>query len=135
MNRGSILIVDDVDFAREGLAKILSEEGFSVHTACDGEFALTETRKRKYDLIITDIKMDGLDGIELTRRIKKKNPIQHIIVMTAYGDIDSYLDAMNLGSFDYINKPFTSKELIRIVNKAFEKIKTEELKAEEFDTT
>lgn len=130
MDRGSILIVDDEDFTRSGLAKILAEEGFSVHTADGGESALLETRKRKFDLVITDIKMGELDGIELTRKIKKRNPDQHIIVMTAYGDIDSYLEVMNLGSFDYINKPFTAKELIRIINKLFERTREKE-----FDTT
>jgi DNA-binding NtrC family response regulator len=130
MNKGSILIVDDEDFARSGLAKILTEEGFSVHTADGGESALSETRKKRFDLIITDLKMPELDGIELTRRLKKKNPSQHIIVMTAYGNIDSYFEVMNLGSFDYIHKPFTVKELLRIVNKAFER-----MKEKEFDTT
>ncbi len=130
MDKGSILIVDDEDFAKSGLAKILAEEGFSVHTADDGKSALSETKNRRFDLIITDIKMPELDGIELTRSLKKKNPNQHIIVMTAYGNIDSYLEVMNLGSFDYIHKPFTAKELLRIVNKVFE-----EIKEKEFDTT
>ncbi len=130
MERGSILIVDDEDFTRDGLAKILTGDGFFVQTACNGETALLELRKRKFDLIITDLKMDKIDGIELIRRIKKKDSKQHVIMMTAYGNIDTYLEAINLGSFDYINKPFTAKELMRIVDKIFERMKTEE-----FDTT
>lgn len=130
MSDRTVLIVDDEDFTRDGLAKIFTGEGFLVKTAHNGESALSEIKKKKFDLVITDLKMDDVDGIELTRRIKKKNPAQQVIIMTAYGDMNSYLEAINLGSFDYINKPFAAKELMRIVNKIFDK-----MKKEEFDTT
>lgn len=130
MSDRTVLIVDDEDFTRDGLAKIFTGEGFLVKTAHNGESALSEIKKKKFDLVITDLKMDDVDGIELTRRIKKKNPAQQVIIMTAYGDMNSYLEAINLGSFDYINKPFAAKELMRIVNKIIDK-----MKKEEFDTT
>ncbi|MHC4237131.1 MAG: response regulator, partial [Planctomycetota bacterium] len=90
----------------------LREEGFIVDAfdnplAADDAFANNE-----YDVILTDIRMPGLDGITLLKEIKNKNPNQAVIVMTAFGTVETAIEAMKLGAFDYLQKPFSTEELI-----------------------
>ena len=117
-DKKKILVVDDEVNSREGLSKILSKEGFDVVCAEDGESALKKAQDIDFDIIITDLKMEGTGGIELLERIKKEKPDIGVILVTAYGEVNSYLKAMNLGAFEYLNKPIKIDELRHIVDKA-----------------
>jgi two-component system response regulator (stage 0 sporulation protein F) len=113
-----VLVVDDEQNSREGLSKILTKEGYVVHTAENGKKALTEAENNKFDLIITDLRMPEMDGIEVLEKLRKKNKDMGVVIVTAYGEVNSYLKAMNLGAFEYLNKPIHLEELRRVINKA-----------------
>ncbi len=113
----NIMVVDDEENSRLGLSKILEKSGFKVFTAEDGRDALDKLESANCDLVITDMKMPNMDGIELLKTIKQTNPHIGVIIVTAYGEVDSYLEAMNLGAFEYLNKPFKVDELKRVINK------------------
>ncbi len=116
----SILVVDDEENAREGLSKILSKEGYRVETAANGKEAIDTLRRQRYDLIITDMRMPLMDGFEVLREIKKMDENIGVIMITAYGEVESYLEAMNMGVFEYINKPVRVNELKRVISKILE---------------
>jgi two-component system, response regulator, stage 0 sporulation protein F len=113
-----VLVVDDEQNSREGLSKILTKEGYVVHTAENGKKALIEAENNKFDLIITDLRMPEMDGIEVLEKLRKKNKDMGVVIVTAYGEVNSYLKAMNLGAFEYLNKPIHLEELRRVINKA-----------------
>jgi len=117
---GSILVVDDEENAREGLSKILSNEGYKVEVASDGKEAIDRLKKLSFDLVITDMRMPQMDGFEVLREIKKMDDNIGVIMITAFGEVDSYFEAMNLGAFEYINKPVKVDELKRVISKVLE---------------
>jgi len=117
---GTILVVDDEENAREGLSKILSKEGYSVEVASDGKEAIDRLKKVRFDLVITDMRMPQMDGFEVLREIKKMSDDIGVIMITAFGEVDSYFEAMNLGAFEYINKPVKVDELKRVISKVLE---------------
>ncbi|MDP6156579.1 MAG: response regulator [Candidatus Thermoplasmatota archaeon] len=110
-----ILVVDDDKFIRKGLSELLSREGFFVDTAPNGEVALGNVRDNIYNLILTDIKMSGMDGLELLRKIKKFKPYLNVILITAYATVDIAIEAMKYGASDFIRKPFSIDNIIRVV--------------------
>ena len=112
-----ILVVDDEEGARELFNTILTDEGYEVTLANDGQDALSCMRGNTYDLVVTDIKMPGMDGLQLLQEIRKAGSQADVIMVTAYGEVESYLKAMSLGAAEYINKPIRIKELKRIVHK------------------
>jgi len=112
-----ILVVDDEEGARELFQTILSGEGYEVTLANDGHTALNLLKTDPFDLVITDIKMPVMDGIQLLQEIRKSGSKTDVIMVTAYGEVESYLKAMSLGAAEYINKPIRIKELKRIVHK------------------
>ena len=116
----SILVVDDEENAREGLSKILSKEGYRVETASNGKEAIDNLKRQRYDLVITDMRMPLMDGFEVLREIKKMDENIGVIMITAYGEVESYLEAMNMGAFEYINKPVRVNELKRVIAKVLE---------------
>jgi DNA-binding NtrC family response regulator len=116
----SILVVDDEENAREGLSKILSKEGYRVETAANGKEAIDSLKRQRYDLVITDMRMPLMDGFEVLREIKKMDENIGVIMITAYGEVESYLEAMNMGAFEYINKPVRVNELKRVITKVLE---------------
>ena len=120
MGTKKILVVDDEQNSREGLTKILIKEGFEVVAAENGEVALKEAEKQDFDLVITDLRMPEVTGIDLLEKIREKKPEIGVIIVTAYGEINSYLEAMNLGAFEYLNKPIKLDELRRVINKAID---------------
>ena len=120
--RGSILIVDDDREMRELLEELLEEEGYEAESVAGGAFALQRLDRRPCDLLITDLKMEGLSGLELLRQARKLNPKQTIILITAFGTVESAIEAMKEGAFDYIMKPFKAGQLLVVVQKAFEQI-------------
>ncbi|TYO98820.1 response regulator receiver domain-containing protein [Geothermobacter ehrlichii] len=112
-----ILIVDDEENARIGLSKLLSQEGYEVESVANGIEALEYLRRKKVNLVISDINMPEMNGITFLRELHKKHPETHVIMITAYGGVESYLDAMNLGAFEYLHKPVRLDELKSIMRK------------------
>ena len=112
-----ILVVDDEEGARELFNTILTDEGYDVALAQSGEDALALFKNQPFNLVITDIKMPVMDGLQLLQEIRKIGSKTDVIMVTAYGEVESYLKAMSLGAAEYINKPIRIKELKRIVYK------------------
>src|SRR5258706_4118637 len=113
-----ILVVDDERVIREILAEFLSLEGFSVHTVEDGEKALTELRLHPYDLLITDLKMPRLSGLQLLERIEAERLGVLTVLMTGFGTVETAIEAMKKGAYDYLLKPFKVEEVIHVVERA-----------------
>lgn len=114
-----ILVVDDEENARVALSKILSREGYEVASAGNGYEALNYLRNRDVELIITDINMPEMNGLVFLRELSRRHPASNVIMITAYGEVESYIEAMNLGAFEYINKPVKIDELKKIIGKIF----------------
>ena len=106
---------------REGLKKALGESGHSVTGVNDGTKAFEELKSKTYDILITDIKMPSMDGMELLNAVKKLNPDTYVIVITAFGSIETAVAAMKAGAYDYINKPFSLDEMELLIKKIEEK--------------
>lgn len=101
-----ILVVDDDKDTCHTLGEILSEEGYQTFSALSGRSALNTLKKKKPDLVLLDIKMPKMDGIEVLQRIKKIDRDIVVVMITAYGALDTAKDAMRLGAYDYVTKPF-----------------------------
>jgi len=119
MNR--ILVIDDEQGMRDFLAIMLKKEGYEVVAAENGEHALKAIQSEIYDLVITDVKMPRVDGIEVLRAVKEVSPETVVIVITAFASTDAAVQAMKLGAYDYITKPFKVDEIKLIIQKALEK--------------
>ncbi|HUK55360.1 MAG TPA: sigma-54 dependent transcriptional regulator [Nitrospiria bacterium] len=120
----SVLIVDDEKVQTSILGDILTHEGFDVTTENNPEQALAVAQNQSFDLVISDMKMSQMDGIELLKRLRKINPDLHVIIMTAFGTIETAVKAMREGAFDYVMKPFSKEELLITIQRA---IKNQEL--------
>jgi DNA-binding NtrC family response regulator len=114
-----ILVVDDEENARIALSKILTREGYEVASAANGYEALNYLRGKEVELIITDINMPEMNGLSFLRELSRSHPESNVIMVTAYGEVESYFEAMNLGAFEYINKPVKIDELKKIIRKIF----------------
>ncbi|HMF57928.1 MAG TPA: sigma-54 dependent transcriptional regulator [Pyrinomonadaceae bacterium] len=122
MARKSILVVDDEKSQREILEMILSAEGYDVTTAASGEAALKFTKERRFDLALTDLKMTGMDGIELLQHLLAQDSSIIVILLTAHGTIDSAKEALKRGAFDYLQKPYDREALLKTINRALSKL-------------
>ena len=129
-----ILIVDDEEVLRDVLDAVLRREGFDIITAASGEEALSVLDAEEVDLVILDVMLPGISGIDTLRAIRISNPALPCIVITAFSSIDGAIDAMKQGAFHYIPKPFKNEEVVLTVNKALEQRRlsreNERLKAE-----
>ena len=114
----TVLIVDDEKNYPLILSAVLAEEGFETLTANSGSEALAIVKNSDIDLVLTDMKMPSMDGIELLEKIKDKDPDLPVIMMTAYGTVDKAVEAMQKGAYSYILKPFDNESLVLYVNKA-----------------
>ncbi len=110
-----ILIVDDQEGVRSFLAGALEEEGHEIIQAADGRAALVELARRQFDVILTDLKMPGADGLAVLKQARAADPDVQVIVLTAHGTVQSAVDAMKLGAFDYLEKPLGSPAELRLV--------------------
>ncbi|MBI3805275.1 MAG: sigma-54-dependent Fis family transcriptional regulator [Nitrospirae bacterium] len=115
-----ILAVDDDAVACQLLAEILSDDGYRVESASGGREAVAHLEREFYDLIITDLKMPGVDGLEVLRRYKEQSPETLVILVTAFGSMESAIDAMKAGAFDYVSKPFREDEIKIVVRRALD---------------
>ncbi len=121
LDRPRVLIVDDEQFIRDILADFLGMEGFAVRTAADGTAALTELKASRYDIVISDLKMPRMGGIELLDHIAIAAPNALTVLMTGFGTVETAIDAMKRGAYDYILKPFKVDEVIHVVQRGLEK--------------
>jgi diguanylate cyclase (GGDEF)-like protein len=111
MPKGRILAVDDQRYFRELIESLLAEEGFEAQTASSGEEALRVLDHARFDIVVTDLVMPGMDGSELVHRIKERDPDQDVVVVTGVVDVKTAVDAMKVGATDYLLKPFDRKTL------------------------
>ena len=119
---GSILIVDDEKAQRAILQTILKKEGYRIEEAPSAREALQKLAESEFDLILTDLKMPGISGMELLETVLTENPQQAVVLMTAHGTIDSAVSAMRIGAFDYLEKPLERDNLLFTVQRAFDHI-------------
>ncbi len=124
MNSGRILIVEDDDISRENLSELLC--AYDVHSVCDGVQALSAFQENKYDLIITDLRMPNMDGLHLLKHIRNEDPRATVIMITGYGTVDSAVESMKLGAFDYITKPMKDDLVKLTVERALSYVKLQE---------
>jgi len=118
--RKRILIVDDEELIRITLKDILEKEGYEVSSAEDGKIGWQKFQTEKPVIVLCDLKMPGLDGITLLEKIKQISPDTVVIMLTAYGTIPGAVQAMKLGAYDYITKPFLPEEIVELIKKSFE---------------
>ncbi len=115
-----ILVVDDEDIIRESLSYILKKEGYNVEEAENGKVAYTMLLEKSYDLVITDLEMPGMKGIELLEQIKKLNLQTIVVIITAFGSLDTAISALRNGASDYLLKPVEFDELIIRIKRLFD---------------
>jgi DNA-binding NtrC family response regulator len=123
-NKAHLLIVDDESVVRDSLGRWFEEEGYNVETASSAHEALRKLPRQRWDLALLDIKMPGMDGIELHRKLREADPGIIVIIMTGYASVDTAVQALKHGAYDYIMKPFDPDDLERLVAKALEHRRT-----------
>ncbi len=124
MARKSILVVDDEKNQREILETILAGEGYDVTTASSGEAAMKFVESRRFDLVLTDLKMTGMSGLDLLKELTNFDKSIIVILLTAHGSVDSAVDALRLGAFDYLQKPYDKDKLLETVSRSLQKLST-----------
>ena len=132
MNK-KILIIDDEKNIRLTLKSCLDEEGFEIDIAINGEEALKKILSNNYDLVLLDLKMPGIDGMEVLKEIRKKGNEVNVIIMTAYGTVEKAVEAMKLGAIDFLGKPFTPEEIRKIVKSVLIRPSLKEGKLKSFE--
>jgi DNA-binding NtrC family response regulator len=126
MKKGRILVVDDERTAREGLELMLGQEGYSVVSADNGISALKKLAKTEFDVVLTDLKMKLVDGMDILAKTKETYPATEVIMITAYATVATAIEAMQKGAYHYIAKPYKFAEVRLVVKRAFEKKQLED---------
>jgi two-component system response regulator AtoC len=117
----NILVVDDEESMRHLLSVLLTDHGYAVRAVADGSEALKELAARDYDLVLSDVRMPRVGGLELLREVQRLEPQPTVIVMSAYGTHDTAIEAMKAGAYDYVSKPFRPDEVLLVLKKAEER--------------
>jgi DNA-binding NtrC family response regulator len=120
MTRTKILIVDDELIMRESLAGWLERDGYVIETAASGEEGLERLKETRFDILLVDIKMDGMSGLDVLEKVKSTDPDVAVVMITAYGSISTAIDAMKKGAYEYLLKPFDPNELGVLIEKIIE---------------
>jgi len=120
-SKGIIHLIDDEPVIHDVLGQLLTSEGYEVEISASGEEALEKFPSQSFDVILLDLLMPGMDGIEVLRRIKKIDPLAAVIIITAYGSVESAIAAMKIGALDYVQKPFKHDDLLLTIEKALER--------------
>jgi len=123
MDKANILVVDDEVVVREGVRRILEGDRYSVESCASGRAALDLLKTNDFKMVITDLKMPGMGGLEVLKAIKILQPEIPVIIITGYSTVDTAVDAMKNGAIDYIAKPFSPDQLREKVARAFEQKK------------
>jgi response regulator RpfG family c-di-GMP phosphodiesterase len=116
-----VLVVDDEKFIRDIIADFLGMEGYIVRTAEDGSSAVNELERARYDIVISDLKMPKMGGLDLLKEVTRTHPDTLTVIMTGFGTVETAIDAMKRGAYDYILKPFKVEEVVHIVQRGLEK--------------
>ena len=132
MTRKPVLIVDDEKNIRLTLSQSLESLELETDTAVNGEEALAKLKEKDYGLVLLDLRLPGMDGMEVLRRLREIRPDIRVIIITAYGTIESAVDAMKLGAVDFIQKPFSPKEIRGLVSQVMDRGKLDEQKAVDY---
>ncbi|MGW8180895.1 MAG: sigma-54-dependent transcriptional regulator, partial [bacterium] len=117
-NLGTVLIIDDEAYVRDSLSLVLERRGFQVRTAASGQQALSSGCLDGLDAAITDLRMPGQDGLELLRKIKKRQPGLPVIILTAYGDVPAAVECIKAGAYEFLEKPVDNEQLAHILRRA-----------------
>ena len=118
---GSVLVVDDAPQICKALSDVLTASGYAVRTAPSGERALQIMDTAEFDLIITDLKMSGMSGMDLIARVKERAPHVPVVILSGFGDMDDVIGAMRAGIADYLKKPFSIDEVLEVVRREVKK--------------
>jgi response regulator RpfG family c-di-GMP phosphodiesterase len=131
--RPRILVVDDEPYIRDVIADFLTMEGFEVRTAADGQFAEQELARSPFDVVLTDLKMPNVAGLDLLRLVTQAYPSTLTVIMTGFGTVETAIDAMKQGAYDYVLKPFKTDEIIQVIRRALaqKRLKAENLRLRE----
>ena len=116
----TILVCDDDSVPRRNIASVLEEEGYTVHQAEDGKAAIEAINQVDFDLVLTDLKMPGVDGLSVLKHVRSVSPQTLVILMTAFSSVDTAVEAFRLGAQDYILKPIVIEDVIRKVGRFLE---------------
>ena len=116
-----VLVVDDEERFRSTMGKLLSVSGMEVLTLGSGQEALNELQRKRYDVIVLDIRMPQMSGIEALAEIKKIDPVIEVIMLTGHASVDAAVEIMKLGGYDYLLKPCSTEDLINKIESAYEK--------------
>jgi len=116
-----ILVADDDEIARDVITTLLAREGFVASAVSDGLEAIERLRVEELHLVITDLKMPGADGIEVLKYAVRSNPDIAVVILTAYGTLDTTLEAIKEGAYDYLTKPFKTREIAILVERAYQR--------------
>ena len=128
MKTAKILLVDDEVAFANNIAKLISKRGFEVKTVYDGESAIRAMDEIDFDVVVLDLKMPGLDGLSTLKLIKTKKPEVEVIILTGHGSMESGIDGIEMGAFDFIMKPVRFDDLHEKIREAFQrKLVQEEL--------
>lgn len=121
LERAKVVVIDDEPVVCESCKRILERAGYLVETFTNSKEALERVSQEIFDAAIVDLKMPDIDGMELLRRIKQEYPEIMVVMITGYSTVDTAVQAMKMGAFDYVPKPFTPDELEIVVKNALEK--------------
>jgi DNA-binding response OmpR family regulator len=135
MEGKSVLIVDDEKNIRLTLSQALQILQLETDTAANGEEALTKLKEKEFGLILLDLKMPGMDGMEVLHRVREFRPDIRVIILTAYGTVESAVEAMKLGAVDFIQKPFSPEEIRALVSRVMDREKIEGQKTVDYATS
>src|ERR671915_790600 len=117
---GRILVADDHDSLRRGVARALADARHEVDEAPNGNIAIEKLHEGQYDVVLSDLQMGGSDGMDVLRTAKSLHPTTAVILMTAFGSVNTAVEAMKIGAFDYVQKPFEIEEMEVRIEKALE---------------
>ncbi|MBU1277384.1 MAG: response regulator [Proteobacteria bacterium] len=127
-NEISVLLVDDEEYYREALARRLIRRGLKVAEEAGGAAALERLAREAPDVVLLDVKMPGLDGLEVLRRIKEMRPLTEVILLTGHAHLETSITGLERGAFDYLLKPVPLEELVEKIHDAWEKKSVQERK-------
>lgn len=116
-----VLVIDDEAIVRVSCERVLTPEGYDVNVVSKGTDALALLSSEHFDLVLTDLKMPDMDGLEVLKEIKAKWPDISVIIITGYGTISTAVQAIKLGAFEYLEKPFTPEDILKVVERAFDR--------------
>ncbi|RJP74677.1 MAG: response regulator [Candidatus Abyssobacteria bacterium SURF_17] len=121
MSSTRLLLVDDEERFLETTRKLLQKRGVETFTAANGIDALKVLEDHRIDVVILDVKMPGLDGVEVLRKIKQKYPLIEVVMLTGHASVESAVEGLKLGAYDYVMKPLAIEDMLKKVNEAYDK--------------